>query len=182
MRRDAVAARRVGRSEPRRASRCCRRSDAGLPVVEPMDEEQVQRIHNASMAILEEVGVVFRDPIALDDWKRAGAQVREDRVYPRPGPGDGADPHDPAQHHLPRPRPEEERRARRPQCHLRADDRCAIHARPRRRPARADDRRPRDLSQAGSHDARPCIPRRIISSSRWTSWSPTGTSTSPIPR
>lgn len=53
----------------------------GLPVVEPMDADQVERIHEASLAILEEVGVVFRDPIALDDWKRAGADVRDDRVH-----------------------------------------------------------------------------------------------------
>lgn len=53
----------------------------GLPVVEPMDAEQVERIHEASLAILEEVGVVFRDPIALEDWKRAGADVRGERVY-----------------------------------------------------------------------------------------------------
>ena len=32
-----------------------------LPVVEPMSPEQVEKIDNASMAILEEVGVVFRD-------------------------------------------------------------------------------------------------------------------------
>ena len=82
----ANAARRGGR-EARRTLRTAPRFEMlptlrrGLPVVEPMDEEQVQRIHNASMAILEEVGVVFRDPIALDDWKRAGAQVREDRVF-----------------------------------------------------------------------------------------------------
>jgi len=54
----------------------------GLPVVEPMDAEQVERIHEASLAILEEVGVVFRDPIALEDWRRAGADVRaDDRVH-----------------------------------------------------------------------------------------------------
>ncbi|MER8499319.1 trimethylamine methyltransferase family protein [Mesorhizobium sp. M0751] len=53
----------------------------GLPVIEPMDAEQVERIHEASLAILEEVGVVFRDPIALEDWKRAGADVRGERVY-----------------------------------------------------------------------------------------------------
>ncbi|MET0599819.1 MAG: trimethylamine methyltransferase family protein [Mesorhizobium sp.] len=82
----ANAARRGGR-EARRTLRTAPRFEMlptlrrGLPVVEPMDEEQVQRIHNASMAILEEVGVVFRDPIALDDWKRAGAQVLEDRVF-----------------------------------------------------------------------------------------------------
>lgn len=54
----------------------------GLPVVEPMDAEQVERIHEASLAILEEVGVVFRDPIAIEDWKRAGADLRaDDRVH-----------------------------------------------------------------------------------------------------
>ncbi|MER9363241.1 trimethylamine methyltransferase family protein [Mesorhizobium sp. M0500] len=54
----------------------------GLPVVEPMDAEQVERIHEASLAILEEVGVVFRDPIAIEDWRRAGADVRaDDRVH-----------------------------------------------------------------------------------------------------
>ncbi|MER9696255.1 trimethylamine methyltransferase family protein [Mesorhizobium sp. M0179] len=54
----------------------------GLPVVEPMDAEQVERIHKASLSILEEVGVVFRDPIAIEDWKRVGADVRaDDRVH-----------------------------------------------------------------------------------------------------
>ena len=46
-----------------------------------MDEEQVARIDDASMSILEEVGVVFRDKIALEDWKRAGADVRNERVH-----------------------------------------------------------------------------------------------------
>lgn len=52
----------------------------GLPVIEPLDGEQIARIHDASMAILEEVGVVFRDPVALDDWRRAGADVDGERV------------------------------------------------------------------------------------------------------
>ncbi|ATU95304.1 trimethylamine methyltransferase family protein [Phyllobacterium zundukense] len=53
----------------------------GLPDLEPMNEEQIELIHNASMDILEEVGVIFRDPIALEDWKRAGADVRGERVH-----------------------------------------------------------------------------------------------------
>lgn len=53
----------------------------GLPNCEPLDEAQVRRIDEASMAILEEVGVVFRDEIALADWKLAGADVRGNRVY-----------------------------------------------------------------------------------------------------
>ena len=41
-----------------------------LPLCEIMDPAQVERIDAASMAILEEVGVVFRDPVALADWRR----------------------------------------------------------------------------------------------------------------
>ena len=52
----------------------------GLPLVEPMTPEQIERIDTASLSILEEVGVVFRDPIALEDWKRAGADVDGERV------------------------------------------------------------------------------------------------------
>lgn len=53
----------------------------GLPDCAPMSPEEVERIDAASMAILEEVGVVFRDSIALADWKRAGADVRGERVH-----------------------------------------------------------------------------------------------------
>ncbi|WP_428671463.1 trimethylamine methyltransferase family protein, partial [Roseibium sp.] len=52
-----------------------------LPLCEPLDEDQIRRLDNASMSILEEVGIVFRDPIALDDWKKAGARVDGERVY-----------------------------------------------------------------------------------------------------
>ncbi|MCP4316444.1 MAG: trimethylamine methyltransferase family protein [Hyphomicrobiales bacterium] len=52
-----------------------------LPLCEPMDEEQIVKIDDASMSILEEVGVVFRDPIALRDWQDAGARVDGERVY-----------------------------------------------------------------------------------------------------
>ena len=52
-----------------------------LPHCEVLDPDDVNRIDNASMAILEDVGVVFRDPIALSDWKRAGAKVDGERVH-----------------------------------------------------------------------------------------------------
>ena len=53
-----------------------------LPLVEPMDGEQIEKIDNASMDILEDVGVIFRAPIAIEDWRRAGADIRdEDRVH-----------------------------------------------------------------------------------------------------
>ena len=38
-----------------------------VPLVEPMDAEQIDKIDNASMAILEDVGVVFREPEAISD-------------------------------------------------------------------------------------------------------------------
>lgn len=53
-----------------------------LPLVEPMDAEQVEKVDAASLDILEEVGVVFRDDEAIADWKRVGADVRDgDRVH-----------------------------------------------------------------------------------------------------
>ena len=53
-----------------------------LPLVEPMSQEEIERIHYASMDILENVGVVFRDPQAILDWKSIGADVRDEyRVH-----------------------------------------------------------------------------------------------------
>ena len=52
-----------------------------LPLTEVMDQEQVEKIDVASMGILEDVGVVFRDPIALEDWKKAGADVKGETVH-----------------------------------------------------------------------------------------------------
>ena len=82
----AVAARRGGR-DARRTLRTGRREEMlpalrhGLPYTEPLHQEQVERIDDASMRILEEVGVDFRDPVALADWKRAGAKIEGERVY-----------------------------------------------------------------------------------------------------
>ncbi|MCF2870654.1 trimethylamine methyltransferase family protein [Octadecabacter sp. G9-8] len=52
-----------------------------LPYTEPMTPDQIEKIDGASMDILENVGVQFRDDIALEDWKRAGAKVVGDMVY-----------------------------------------------------------------------------------------------------
>ena len=52
-----------------------------LPLTEPMDADQIGRIDAASMHILENVGVVFRDDIALADWRKAGAKVVGETVY-----------------------------------------------------------------------------------------------------
>ncbi len=56
-----------------------------LPHCEIMSGAQVERIDAASMDILENVGVVFRDDIALDDWRRAGARVVGETVFPDRG-------------------------------------------------------------------------------------------------
>ncbi len=52
-----------------------------IPSCEILTGSQVERIDAASMDILENTGVVFRDDIALADWQRAGAKVVNDRVY-----------------------------------------------------------------------------------------------------
>ena len=52
-----------------------------LPLTEPMSQDQIEAIDKASLDILEEVGVVFRDDIALEDWRRIGADVRGETVH-----------------------------------------------------------------------------------------------------
>ncbi len=52
-----------------------------LPMCELMDGSQVEAIDAASMDILENVGVHFRDDIALEDWRKAGAKVVGEMVY-----------------------------------------------------------------------------------------------------
>ena len=83
---EARGARRGGRSTRRAARKDVREKmlpglKRGLPLVEPMTPEQIERIDNASMDILENIGVVFRDDIAVEDWRRAGAKVDGDRIY-----------------------------------------------------------------------------------------------------
>ncbi|MFQ5421468.1 MAG: trimethylamine methyltransferase family protein, partial [Anaerolineae bacterium] len=39
--------------------------------------EQIEQIHNASMHILEEIGIEFLDEEALGCWQRAGAKVEQ---------------------------------------------------------------------------------------------------------
>ena len=52
-----------------------------LPLTEPMTPDQIEKIDAASMDILENVGVQFRDDIALADWKATGAKVEGEMVY-----------------------------------------------------------------------------------------------------
>ena len=51
-----------------------------IPWVDLLSEEQVQTIHEASMDIIEEVGVEFRCEDAIAMWKATGASVDGVRV------------------------------------------------------------------------------------------------------
>lgn len=46
-----------------------------MPPLERLSPAEVERIHNASMRIVEEIGIVFMDDEALDLWEKAGAEV-----------------------------------------------------------------------------------------------------------
>jgi len=78
--------RRGGGRSARRAKRLTRVNrmlatlENRLPPLELMTPEQIERIHEASLAILEEVGIEFRDPVALQQWRDAGAEVEDQRV------------------------------------------------------------------------------------------------------
>ena len=52
-----------------------------IPVYEVLNEDGVELIHQASMEILEEVGIDFRDDEALDMWRRTGAKIDGQTVY-----------------------------------------------------------------------------------------------------
>ncbi|MCT4556532.1 MAG: trimethylamine methyltransferase family protein [Pelagimonas sp.] len=52
-----------------------------LPLCEVMNGAQVEQIDTASMEILENVGVQFRDPVALEDWRRVGAKIDGEKVF-----------------------------------------------------------------------------------------------------
>ena len=48
-----------------------------LPLTEPMNQEQIERMDAASMHILENVGVHFRDPIAIADIRDLTYQLKD---------------------------------------------------------------------------------------------------------
>ena len=80
----ASEGRASGRSGGRAARRALRtREEIGMlpalerriPPYEILDQEGLERIHLASMALLEQTGIEFRDPVALAQWREAGAEV-----------------------------------------------------------------------------------------------------------
>ena len=87
---EAVRKRR-GR-ERRKSDRNKKKATLRLPYLqnrmkfqEVLDEEGLARIHNASMQILEDIGIAFRDEGALEQWRKTGAKVADDHVYPDRG-------------------------------------------------------------------------------------------------
>lgn len=51
-----------------------------LPVYEVLDEEGLELVHDASLKILEEIGIEFRDAESLEIWRHEGAEVEAERV------------------------------------------------------------------------------------------------------
>ncbi|MER8849695.1 trimethylamine methyltransferase family protein [Mesorhizobium australicum] len=73
--RSSVVAQREGERIPRLTT-----LKYGIKPVEAVSEEQLERIHQASLAILREIGIEFRDETALREWREAGADVDGQRV------------------------------------------------------------------------------------------------------
>jgi trimethylamine--corrinoid protein Co-methyltransferase len=78
--------RRGGGRSARRAARTHQQApmlpalERNVPAVEILDREGVERLHDASMRILERTGIDFRDATALEHWRAAGAEVDGERV------------------------------------------------------------------------------------------------------
>lgn len=51
-----------------------------IPVYEVLNQEGVELIHDASMRIVEEAGIAFRDEESLGLWREAGADIDDDVV------------------------------------------------------------------------------------------------------
>jgi trimethylamine--corrinoid protein Co-methyltransferase len=85
----AMAAAREGRRGGRSARREARTNaefaawpvlERKVPVYELLGEEGLERIHQASLSILQEIGIDFRDDEAVAMWREAGAEVTGQRV------------------------------------------------------------------------------------------------------
>lgn len=73
--RSVVAAARMAERTPRLST-----IRYGIKPVTAVTEAQLDRIHAASMAILRDIGIEFRDETALQQWRDAGAVVQGTRV------------------------------------------------------------------------------------------------------
>ena len=80
-----VAAEKPGRRRGREARRQARTEkpvgflpelDRKIPVIDLMTPDQVERIHDATMTLLEGKGIEFRDDESIALWRCAGARPR----------------------------------------------------------------------------------------------------------
>src|SRR5258706_13696372 len=69
------AARRQQRTEIPLSKMPFRQLRNPFPPMEIISPDQLQQLHNASMQILENIGLDFLDPEALSLWAKAGARV-----------------------------------------------------------------------------------------------------------
>lgn len=86
-----MASRKTGRARERRrsqqvsimADKPFRRLESPFSPVDILSGEQVQKIHDTSMRVLEEIGIEFLDDEALSLWAEAGARVdhKSQRVW-----------------------------------------------------------------------------------------------------
>ena len=76
-----------------------------VPVYEVLNQEGLELIHEASLAILEEVGIEFRDDEAIRMWRDAGADVQRYRVRIPRAAADGARREEPEPLHRARAQP-----------------------------------------------------------------------------
>ncbi len=73
--RSSVVAARAAETKPRLST-----VKYGIRPVEVVSADQLERIHLASLSILREIGIEFRDETALRQWREAGADVQDQRV------------------------------------------------------------------------------------------------------
>ena len=89
-----MATARAAQREGRRGGRASRREARGaietrawpvlqrkVPVYEVISDDQLEMLHRASIKLLEEVGIDFRDDEAVAMWRDAGADVQGQRVH-----------------------------------------------------------------------------------------------------
>lgn len=77
--------RRGGRASRREARSCVETQawpvlDRKVPVYEILSDDRLEMLHRASLTLLQEVGIDFRDDEAVAMWREAGADVRGERV------------------------------------------------------------------------------------------------------
>lgn len=75
------AARRARRSQSPFAGIAFRRIQNHFPPLEVITAEQIEQLHDASMHILEQIGISFMDAESLDLWEQAGARVDHQRQH-----------------------------------------------------------------------------------------------------